>query len=210
MELQYYGGNCIKITTKKATVVVDDNLEAIGGKSVLKDGDCAFFTSTRPAKIAGKPKIVIDIPGEYEASGVSVNGIGAQAHMDESGKETAVIYRIIADDIRIAVVGHIFPNLTEDQLEQIGTVDVLVIPVGGHGFTLDPVGALQVIKKIEPKIVIPTQYADSKLSYEVPALDLEAALKGLAMEPKEAVDKLKLKGSDILGDQMQLVVLNRQ
>ena len=209
MELQYYGANCIKISTKKATVVVDDNLAAIGGKSIIREGDCALFTGAAPKQTA-HPKIVIDMPGEYEISGVSIYGIAARAHIDTEDQQSATMYRIIADDVRIGVVGHIYPSLSEEQLEALGTIDVLVIPVGGHGYTLDPTGALQVIKKVEPKIVVPTQYADDKLSYEVPAIDLDAALKALGMEPKESVDKLKIKGSDLFSDQTQLVVLNRQ
>ncbi len=98
-------------------------------------------------------------------------------------------------------------ELTEAQLEELGTIDILVVPVGGSGFTLDPVGALQVIKAIEPKIVIPTYYADAKLKYPMPAISLDEALKGLGMEPKDRTAKLKIKATDLLGEQMQLVVL---
>ncbi len=209
MELQYYGGNCVKITTKKSTVVVDDNLAALGAKTVVRDGDTLLFTGNEH-KVDANPKITINMPGEYEVSGISISGIAARGHMEEEGALGAVMYRVVADDVRVAVVGHIYPDLSEDQLEGLGLIDVLIVPVGGHGFTLDPIGALKVIKKIEPKIIVPVHYADSKLSYEVPATDLETALKELGMEPKETVDKLKIKGGDVLGDQAQLIVLERQ
>lgn len=209
MELQYFGGNCIKISTKKATIVVDDNLESLGVKAVTKPGDIAIFTSEHGAA-NDKVKLTIDLPGEYEVSNTSITGVSARAHIDEEGQKSAVMYKIIADDVRIAVVGHIDPKLSEAQLEALGTIDVLVIPVGGNGFTLDPVGALKVIKEIEPKIIVPTSYADNKLKYTVPATDLETAVKGLSMEVKETTDKLKLKGSELLTDQAQLIVLERQ
>ena len=208
MELQYFGGNCVKITTKKSTLVVDDNVADLGGKSVARDGDTLLFTGTQ-YKVEVTPKISINMPGEYEVSGISIRGIAARGHMDEEGTSQAVMYRIVADDIRIAVVGHIYPDLSEDQLEGLGLIDVLVVPVGGHGFTLDPVGALKVIKKIEPKIIVPVQYADKALNYEVPATDLETALKELGMEPKETVDKLKVKSMELFGDQAQLIVVSR-
>ena len=107
------------------------------------------------------------------------------------------------------MLGHIYPDLNETQLEELGRVDVLIIPVGGNGYTLDSLGALKLIKKIEPKIVIPTQYADKALKYEVPAQNLEDALKGLTMEPKETVPKLKIKPGDF-DDTTSLVVLERQ
>lgn len=208
MELQYFGGNCIKIVTKKSTLVVDDNLVDLGGKPIVRDGDTVLFTGAQ-YKVEATPKISINMPGDYEVSGVSIHGIAARGHMDEEGSLNAVMYRIVVEDIRIAVVGHIYPDLTEDQLEGLGMIDILIIPVGGHGFTLDPVGALKVIKKIEPKIVVPVQYADKTLSYEVPATDLDVALKELGMEPKETVDKLKLKTTEMLGDQTQLIVVSK-
>ncbi|MDQ5885813.1 MAG: hypothetical protein QG628_210 [Patescibacteria group bacterium] len=209
MEIQYFGGNCVKITTKKASVVVDDNLKELGGSSVAKPTDIILST-TRLTSDEPKAVLAVDGPGEFEASNVSVSGIAARAHMDEEAKMSATMYKIVADDVRIAVVGHIYPELSEEQLEALGTIDVLVVPVGGHGFTLDAVGASKVIKKISPKLVIPTQYADSKLNYPVPAVSLADALKELAMEPKETVTKLKIKGTELLTDQAQLIVLERQ
>ena len=209
MEIQYYGGNCIKISTKKASIVIDDNLKDLGGSQVSKPTDIVLQT-TRLTDKKPAAQLLIDGPGEYEASNASIVGVAARAHMDEEGKKSAAIYKIVADDVRVAVVGHIYPELTEEQLETIGVVDILVVPVGGHGFTLDSVGALKVIKMVEPKIIIPTNYSDSKLTYPVPAVSLEEALKGLSMEPKETLSKLKVKGTELLTDQAQLVVLERQ
>ncbi len=48
-----------------------------------------------------------------------------------------------------------FPKLTDAEQEAIGIVDVMFVPVGGSGYTLDAAGALQLIKAVEPKIVIP-------------------------------------------------------
>lgn len=209
MDLQYYGANCIKITSRKAVVVIDDNLGVLGLKRISKAGDVLAY-STKHEPVTIEAKLVIDMPGEYEVSDVSVRGIPARSHMDEEGKKTATIFKFMVEDIDVVSLGHIYPELTDDQLEAIGTVDVLLIPVGGNGYTLDPIGALKLIKKIEPKLVIPTHYADSAISYPVPQQELENALKELAMEPRESVDKLKLKSTDFISDLTQLVVLNRQ
>ena len=93
------------------------------------------------------------------------------------------MYRIQAGDTTLLVTGHIAADLTESQLERIGMVDVMVVPVGGHGYTLDPIGALKVIKAVEPKLAVPTYYADKALKFEVPATDLASALHDLGMEP---------------------------
>jgi L-ascorbate metabolism protein UlaG (beta-lactamase superfamily) len=87
-------------------------------------------------------------------------------------------------------------------------VDVMVVPVGGNGYTVDPVGALKLIKAVEPKLLIPTHYADKALKYEVPQQELGNALKELGMEPKESTAKLKLKPVD-LTDLTQLIVIEK-
>jgi L-ascorbate metabolism protein UlaG (beta-lactamase superfamily) len=106
------------------------------------------------------------------------------------------------------VTGHIYPDLDDKQLEAIGIVDVMVVPVGGNGYTVDPVGALKLIKEIEPKLVVPSHYADKALKFEVPQQELGNALKELAMEPKETVAKLRLKPGE-LSDVTQLIVLEK-
>jgi L-ascorbate metabolism protein UlaG (beta-lactamase superfamily) len=93
-------------------------------------------------------------------------------------------------------------------LEEIGMVDIAVVPIGNSGYTLDAVGALKIIKQIEPKVVIPTHFADKDIKYEVPQVELRDALKNLGMESGETLDKYKYKPSD-LTDAMKLVVLNR-
>jgi L-ascorbate metabolism protein UlaG (beta-lactamase superfamily) len=54
--------------------------------------------------------------------------------------------------------------------------------VGNSGYTLDAVGALKIIKQIEPKVVVPTHFADKNVNYEVPQVELSDALKNLGME----------------------------
>jgi len=205
MDVQFYGANCIRLSNKKASLIFDDNLAELGLSSVTKPGEIALFTGAH-----GEPKkdvkLVIDYPGEYEVSNVSIRGVATRAHIEEEGQRSAVIYRMIMDDLKVVVLGHVYPDLSEEQLEAIGMVDVLFIPVGGSGYTLDPVGALKLIKKIEPKLVIPTHFDDPKVKYPIPQQTLADALKVLAMEPRETVDKLKIKPAD-LTENMQLVVL---
>lgn len=207
MDIQFFGANCIRLSNKKASLIFDDNLADLGLSAVTKPGEIALFTGVHTAP-KSDVKLVIDYPGEYEVSDVSIRGVMARSHIEEEGTKSAVIYRMIMDDLKVVVLGHIYPELSDEQLEAIGMVDVLFIPVGGSGYTLDPIGALKLIKKIEPKLVIPTHFDDSKINYPVPQQPLEEALKTLAMEPKETVDKLKLKSSD-LSETTQVIVLKR-
>jgi L-ascorbate metabolism protein UlaG (beta-lactamase superfamily) len=207
MELQYFGANCVRLTTKKAQIVVDDNLSQLGLKSIIKPDDISLKTSKDiPSQ---NSRFTAEMPGEYEISGVIIRGVAARGLKDEPGNFSRTIYALTAEDMKVAVFGHIFPELSDEQLEQIGVVDIAIVPVGGHDYTLDGVGALQVIKKIEPKIVIPTHYTDSKVKYQVAQDDLETASKGLGMEVSEKVAKYKPKISE-LTDTAHLVVLERQ
>lgn len=207
MDIQFHGANCISITTKQARIVVDDNLADLGGKTVSKTGDISLFTAAH-GEPGQESKIVIDQPGEYEVSGISIYGIATRAHMDEGTQKTATVYKLVTEDLRVLITGHIYPELSDAQLEAIGMVDIMLVPVGGNGYTLDPVGALKLIRKVEPKLVIPTHFNDEKLHYVVPQQDLDVALKGLAMEPKETLAKLKLKQAD-LTETTQLLLLER-
>lgn len=207
MELQYFGANCVRIATKKATVVVDDNLAKLGLKSITKPTDITLHTNSSVP--SAQAQFTADMPGEYEVADVVIRGVGARGHMDEEGKTSATIFTVSSSDLKVAVIGHIYPELTEEQLEQIGMVDIAVVPVGGNGYTLDGAGALSVIKKIEPRIVIPTHYADKVLKYEVPQAELADALKNLGMEASETLDRYKPKAGE-LSDTAHLIVLGRQ
>lgn len=206
MDIQFYGANCISLTTKQARIVIDDNLSELGVKTVAKPGDIALFTMTNePMQSA---KITIDQPGEYEVSGVSINGIPTRSHMDEPGKKNAVMYKLVIDDMRVLVTGHIYPELSDAQLEKIGIIDVMIVPVGGNGYTLDGIGALKIVKKVDPKLVIPTHYDVSGINLPVPQQPLDEALKAMPIEVRETVTKLKLKQAD-LGDGMQIVIVEK-
>ena len=205
MDLQFYGANCLSLGLKGTRIVIDDNLAELGGKSITKPDDVTLFTNAHGAS-AGR--LTFDSPGEYEIADISVIGIPARAHIDETKTHNATMFKMVIGDLTMLVTGHIYPELSEAQLEAIGIVDILVMPVGGNGYTLDPVGGLKLIKSIEPKLVVPTHYADKALNFPVPQQDLAHALKELGMEPKETVSKLKIKAGD-LTDVTQLVILEK-
>ncbi len=206
MDIKFYGANAIRLQAKKVGVTIDDNLSELGQKSITKENDLAIYTSRQDKTKLAKSYFYVDTPGEYEVLNVSIKGISAQSHMDEPGKKSAVIYRLLVDDYKIGIVGHIYPELSDEQLESLGMIDVLIIPTGGNGYTMDGVGALKVIKKIGPSIVIPTHYKDSKIKYEVPQDGIEEIRKVLSMEPAEELDTLTLKNREF-SEGTKLVIL---
>jgi L-ascorbate metabolism protein UlaG (beta-lactamase superfamily) len=205
MDLQFYGANCVSLTYKGARIVIDDNLAELGAKSIIKPEDVVLFTGPHGGS---NGRLVFDSPGEYEVSDISVIGIPARAHIDEPGKFNATLFKLVVGETSVLFTGHIYPQLTDDELESIGLVDVMVVPVGGNGYTVDPIGALKLIKDIEPKLVIPTHFDDKALKFPVPQQDLAHALNEMAMEPREVIAKLKVKHAE-LSDVTQLVVLEK-
>jgi len=204
MDLQFYGANCLTITHKGTRLVIDDNLAELGAKSIHKQDDVLLFTSAHPLADA---KLIFDSPGEYETADISIIGIDARLHLDEEGKKNGTIFKIIADDLNILFTGNIYPGLNDNQLERIGAVDVLVVPVGGNGYTLDPIGAQKIIKIVEPKLIIPTHFDYPGIKYPVPQQTLENALKELGVEASQRLAKLRLK-EDELPEVSQLYVLD--
>ncbi len=192
MDIEYKGGNCVVLTVKKNTIFVDPKLSTIGLKDYGTNAKVQLATQPQFVAPHNEDVLIIDGPGEYEVANISIRGVAARAHMDPADTHKATIYSVLAEDVAVAVVGHIHPDLSEEQLEALGVIDVLVVPVGGNGYTLDATGAVELIRRIDPKIVIPTHYADSALSYEVPQADLEAFTKELGAAV-EVSSKLKLK-----------------
>lgn len=206
MDLQFYGANCFVLTHQGTRVVIDDNLADLGASSIIKNGDVALFTGAHGS--AANARLTFDSPGEYEVADISIIGIAARAHIDIEGHLGATIFKLIVGELSVLFTGHIYPKLSDDELEAIGIVDLLVVPIGGNGYTVDPDGALKLIKDIEPKLVVPSHYADKAFNFPVPQQDLSHALKELAMEPKETLAKLKLKPAE-LSDVTQLIILEK-
>lgn len=208
-DIEYKGGNSVVITTKKATIVIDPKLSEIGLKDITtKD---AIEVATEPRLALGDPQaqVLIEGPGEYEMGDLSFKGIGASRYVDKATDEyLSTIYHVEINDIRIGVIGNIAAKLSEDQLEELGVIDILVLPVGGGGLTLDAGSAASLIRQIDPKVVIPTHYAAKGLLYEVPQDSLEVFVKELGA-PVESVSRYKVKSAASLPDTLIVVSLDR-
>jgi len=208
-DIEYKGANTVVLSTKKSTLVVDPKLSLAGLKDVSTKDVVELATEARFALNSDLAKLNIEGPGEYGVSEFDIKGIAAQRHLDsETEPFASTIYRVEVNDVRIAFIGNIYEKLSETQLEEIGLIDVLVIPVGGNGYTLDATGAANVTRKIDPKVVIPIHYADSGVKYEVAQDPLEIFVKELGA-PVEEVPKYKLKAAAGLPVVMTVINVTR-
>lgn len=195
MEIEYKGGNGLAIKSSLINITIDPKISLIGLKDIKVTDTLEIVTETGLA-IDNDQKILIDGPGEYEVSRVSVKGIAAKKYKDESGSKFT-IYRLEISGFRVAILGHCTETLDESQLEAIGVVDILIIPVGGNNYTLDAHQAAKLVNQIDPRIVIPVHYADNTVKYDVDQDDLAGFLKELGTQEHEVVEKLKLKNGVI-------------
>lgn len=209
-DIEYKGGNGVVISTKKTTLVADPKLSLIGLHDLAAKEAIELATEARFALNEKDALINIEGPGEYEIGDFSIHGIAATRHLDaETDEQRTTIYRIDVGDVRIALVGNISPiKLTEEQLENIGLIDILITPVGGNGYTLDATSAVSLLRQIDPKVVVPVHYADSALKYEVPQDPLETFVKELGA-PVETVGKYKVKSSSALPPTLTVIEITR-
>ncbi|RWZ78479.1 MAG: Zn-dependent hydrolase [Candidatus Microsaccharimonas sossegonensis] len=208
-EIEYKGANSVSISTKKSVLVTDPKLSLVGLKDVSTKDAVELATEARFALHSENARLNIEGPGEYGVADFDIKGIAARRHLDSEAQPLmSTIYRVEINETRIAIVGNIYEKLSEAQLEDIGLIDILIIPVGGNGYTLDVTGAASVIRSIDPKIVIPVHYADAGITYEVQQDSLETFTKELGA-PVEELPKFRLKQGAALPPVLTTVVLTR-
>lgn len=211
MDIIYLGHSSFRIKGKGMTIVTDPYDSAkVGLKYPKVEANIVTISHDHadhnfPSQIEGSPKIISG-PGEYEIGGVSIFGIPSY-HDDKQGQERGqnTIYSLTVDSINLCHLGDLGHKLSQDQIEQIGNIDILFVPVGGV-YTINASQAGDVVSSLEPKIAIPMHFKVPGLSYELGSV--EDFIKELGVEP---IRDSKLSATaDRLPEQMQLVVLERR
>ncbi len=217
MQIEYCGHSCFKISTKpladqdKITVFIDPFGEKLGLKPPRGQADLVLTTHNHfdhndTSNLKGD-FFLINSPGEYAFRGVSVVGIQTY-HDDQGGKLRGLnsVYIIESEGVRICHLGDLGHLLDKNQIDKIGEINILLVPVGGK-YTIGPKEAVEVIKSIEPSVVI-------AMHYNVPGLKVEGLggvedfYKELGIKPQEKMAKLKLKKDMFKGDEMEVVELS--
>jgi L-ascorbate metabolism protein UlaG (beta-lactamase superfamily) len=214
-KIYWAGQSCFQISvlTSKdhsADIVIDPYDEKIGLKLPNLSADIVLVTHNHydhnnVGGVKGEP-FVINGPGEYEVKEVFINGIPS-FHDDKEGKERGVntIYIFEAEDLKFCHLGDLGQKqLTDEQLEKIDAVDILMIPVGGK-YTIDSSAAQKIISQIEPRIVIPMHFALPKNKAELD--DVSKFLKTMGKPSITPQDKFVVKTSTLPKDGMEIVVL---
>jgi L-ascorbate metabolism protein UlaG (beta-lactamase superfamily) len=213
MFISWLGQSCFKIQTKNngndITIVTDPYQGDIGLRAPSLGADIVTISHdhhdhNNTSAIRGE-SFVISGPGEYETKGIFVYGIPSW-HDKTEGKDRGqnTIYRIAAEDLSIVHLGDLGQTkLTDEQLEKIGDIDVLLIPVGGV-YTIDGKEAAELVSQLEPRIVIPMHYKIPGLKENIDGVDKFIKQLGLKAE---TTDKLRVVKKELPQEETKLVIL---
>ncbi len=225
LNILYHGLSCFEIEAKSAgggttTLVVDPyNTKGTGLRlprtlaanilAISRDNDLH-----NNAEAVAKPELTVTEPGEYEKGGIFVYGIPSksQTEGDLSSREdvkdkgkTSVMYRFEFEDIVVAHLGDLTHSLTDEEFSALENIDILLLPVGG-GEGIDYKKAAEIANQVEPRIIIPMQYAMPGLTVKFDSV--EKFLKEYGVK-SETVNKLKVAKKDLPEEETKVVILEK-
>jgi len=215
MNIFWHGQSCFEIITSPAKnsqvkIIIDPFSEEIGLRPPKLEATLLLVTHQHydhnNLKIVSGSPFLIEGPGEYEIKNIFIKGISSW-HDVSQGKERGenTIYTLETEEMRICHLGDLGQKeLTEEQLEKIGDIDILMIPVGGV-YTISGKEAVRIMSQIEPKITVPMHYQIPKLKIKLDGLD--EFLKPLGIKSIEPLNKLVIKKRDIPTEEAKIVVL---
>lgn len=213
MQIFWHGNTCVRIEAEhgdqKATLVTDPygsetglrfprtlapDVVALSHEDLKRFPDDAFTNTP----------FLIHHPGEYEANGLFVFGISLAT--PEAPSPTNLIYRFEIEGMNIGFLGGLHRVLTESEIEKLGTIDILLLPVGG-GELLDSKRAVEVMNAIEPRLVIPLAHQVEGLKQELGTAD--SFCKQVGVCTRTDGNKLKISRKDLPSDTLTVAVLER-
>ena len=202
MDISWLGHSCFMIKGSQTTIITDPYPPDLGYSLGKPSARIVTVSHQHPGHsyvqgIDGELRVVAG-PGEYEIGGVLIIGV-ATFHDRERGKERGknTIYVMEVDEISICHLGDLGHTLTAERIEEIGNVDVLLLPVGGVS-TINATTAAEVVRQLEPKAVIPMHYKTPTLGRELEPVEKFFKEIGVALttpQPKLTFTKSSLPAS---------------
>ena len=209
MELTWYGLSCFRMVERGLATVVTDPFDASVGLTPPKlRADVITVSHDAPghnhlSAVKGERRVITGA-GEYEIGGVFITGIAMDVPKAGNGRPNT-LYVFDFEGLTVTHLGDLAFVPSQPQIEDLGTVDVALVPVGG-GSALTPSQAAEVVSLIEPKIVVPMHYKTGKESLKLgPA---SRFLSEMGIGQLEPIDVLKVSKA-ALSEETQLVLLAR-
>jgi L-ascorbate metabolism protein UlaG (beta-lactamase superfamily) len=194
LDVTWLGHGCFRLRGRNAALVTDPYPPSLGPKLARLDADILTISHDHAnhsyARAASADAFLIDGPGEYEVQGVTVMGLPS-FHDSSGGAEHGrnTIYVIEIDDVTVCHLGDLGHRLVDTDLEAIGTLDVLLVPVGGKN-CLNAVQAAEVVRQLEPRLVVPMHYSLPAIKTELEPV--ERFLREMGVTSVEPLAKLSI------------------
>jgi L-ascorbate metabolism protein UlaG (beta-lactamase superfamily) len=214
MEIIWHGHSFFEIKSREnknqVKIAIDPFSEEVGLKVPKIETDILLishdhYDHNNKNVISGN-YFLIDNQGEYEVKGVFIKAIKS-FHDKVGGKERGenLMFLIETEDLRVCHMGDFGQKeLNEKQLDEIGGVDILMIPVGGV-YTISAKEAIKILEQLEPKITIPMHYSLPKLKIKLDSVD--KFLKSLGIKSLTPEKKLSIKKEDLSPEEAKIVLL---
>jgi len=195
MKLKWLGHSCFLVTSKKGIRIITDPYAVGGGinySPIRETADIVVISHdhgdhSNVAAIRGEPEVIKDI-GMKTAKGIQFRGI-ATYHDASQGKQRGpnTVFHFNIDGINLCHLGDLGHVLNPEQVDEIGAVDMLFVPVGGF-YTIDAAEASQICEQLMPRIIIPMHFKTSRCAYPIAAVEefLEGKNNVKRMETNEA------------------------
>ncbi len=181
MKITWLGHSSFLVESKDGTRVVTDPFEAgsydgaVGYSPIDTHADVVTVSHEHADHnavdtVSGAPEIVRD-PEKRTIKGIPIWGITA-FHDESKGQERGRIniYVMEVDGVKVGHLGDLGHILSEEDVAALGTVDVLLAPVGGY-YTIGPEEAKRTAEALGARIIIPMHYKTDALGFPIQPVD---------------------------------------
>jgi L-ascorbate metabolism protein UlaG (beta-lactamase superfamily) len=209
LDVTWLGHGCFRLRGRGAVAITDPYPPSLGLKLPKLEGDLVTVSHSHDNHSyvqAVKDARLVDTPGEYEVAGITVTGFAAfhdSVRGEERGRNTVFVIEV--DDVRICHLGDLGHRLDDDILDALGTIDVLLAPVGG-GTSLDASRAAEVVRQVEPRNVVPMHYALPNIKLQLDPVD--RFLREMGVTDVEPQAKLSVQATSGETETPRVVVLD--
>lgn len=181
MKIRWLGHSCFLMTTEAGNTLITDPYNAVPYAGTLlydpvdQSADVVTMSHNHSdhgnvAAVGGTP-VVVTAPGRREAAGFLISGV-ATFHDTQAGAQRGdnIVFCMTAEGVTVCHLGDLGHELSPRQVEEIGPVDVLLIPVGGT-FTIDAAGATRVWQQLSPRVAIPMHFRNDKCAFNIDGVE---------------------------------------
>ncbi len=213
MEIIWHGLSCFRLTERgMASVVTDPYDHEVAGFDPLKlRAEIVTVSHDAPghnfvSAVKGHSRVITG-PGEFEIGGVFITGVQTNRRSKKSPQEVRnTLYVFDYDGVTVAHLGDIQKVPSQTDIENLGGVDVVLVPVGGGG-SLNAAKAAEIVSLLEPGIVIPMHYQLPESSLKLSPLS--RFLKEMGVGKIEPIPSLKMTRSSVPTEARVVVLEHR-